>query len=88
MQKLVLVAGMNPRANKEGPQVLLGEGKWRIATEYVKDSTLVLRSSLYEGTVEVKHGSVFMSEKGNSFSLKVGKPGNEDFITVFAEMVE
>lgn len=85
--KLVLVAGYNPRAGQEGPQVLLGAGKWRIATEYVKDSILVLRSSLYEGTVEVSHGTVFMSELGSSYSIGVSKPGTEDFITVFAEMV-
>ena len=87
MQTLVLVAGFNPRSDKWGPNVLLAEGKWKIVAENVKDSILLLRSSLYEGTVEVKHGIVFTSEPGNNFSLKVSKPGNEEYITVFAEKV-
>lgn len=87
MQKLVLVAGFNPRVSSEGPQVLLAAGKWKLCAENVKDSILVLRSSLYEGTVQVKDGTIFMSEENNSFSLKIGKPGTEEYINVFAEMV-
>ena len=88
MQTLVLVAGMSPRVDKWGPNVLLAEGKWKIVAEDLKDSTLSLRSSLYEGTVEVSHGTLFKSEKGNSFSLKITKPGSEEYLTVFAEQVQ
>ena len=84
--QLVLVAGFKASAGKAGPNVRLFEGKYKVVVEHLVDSVLVLHSSLYEATVEVRNDMIIPSE-GEVFHLSVGRAGTEPFINVFAEYI-
>lgn len=85
MLTLALVAGMKPSTGKCGPNVLLGEGKFRIVAENVKDTKFALCHS--SGEHEVEHESPFALPKTTKVWLKVTTAGTEDYITVFAEHI-
>ncbi len=85
--KLVLVAGFNTSKIGCGPNVLLAAGKYKFATEHVKDCELTLRC----GNIQVdniQHGHEFVSTNENEVHcLEVVKAGTEPFINVYAEMM-
>lgn len=81
--KLVLVAGFNPRVSKIGPKVRLFEGRYRICTENIVNSKLVLCTD--NTILSVKDGSTIES-MGGTYWLGVSE-GTEEFINVFAEYV-
>lgn len=82
--KLVLVAGINPRASKFGPKVHIYAGDWRLTVENGVDSCFVLHSEGVE--LAIKHGETFQS-KGQRFQLEI-QGGTENYINVFAEYVK
>lgn len=86
--KLVLVAGLNPKLQQQGPTIRLYEGRWKLTTEHQKDSVLMLCSvsSPEIPPVLAKDGYEFNSF-GESFALRVSEIGTEEFINVFAEVI-
>lgn len=81
--KLVLGAGINPRVSHVGPRIRLFAGKWRIVSEHQKDCKMVL---VHDGIPrEVVNGECIESE-GSVYHISV-LGGTEDFINVFAELL-
>ncbi len=81
--KLVLVAGLNPRVTKNGPNVRLGVGTYRIVSEGQINSQLSLTNN--NTIFDVNNGDTIKSD-GGTYSLSV-KGGTEDYINVFAESI-
>lgn len=86
--KLVLVAGFKPSNNATGPNVLLGAGKWRLVMENHKDSILVLRRLPSKPDFIIDPSVIQTFDAGETpTSIGVNNAGTEEFINVFAEMV-
>ncbi len=86
--KLVLVAGLNPKLSKKGPNVLLDAGWWKLCVENRIDSELVLHIAPYGRVLtegELGEGGKFNIYEGESVSVCILN-GSEDYINVFAEL--
>lgn len=84
--KMVLVAGFNPRLQKNGPKVKLAAGWYRLCVENHIDSELVLHIGPFGRIVPIKCNGEFNVYDGEFVALSLLN-GTEDYLNVFAESI-
>lgn len=86
--KMVLVAGFNPRLQKNGPKVMLAAGKYKLCVENHKDSELVLHIELDKDnrTYVIQPDEIFEIQSKQTVRLSLLN-GTEDYINAFAESI-
>jgi hypothetical protein len=89
--KLALLVAANPRKVKEGPECQLPAGEWKIVTDNVADSLLAVSYINGRGltTIELENsGTIIYTDHPILIHAAIQSPGNEDFVSVFAERVK
>jgi hypothetical protein len=87
--RIPLLFGADPRVAKRGPDVQLGEGRWRVIAEAVKTRVGVHNSSMpsqHGARYEVVNGDNVFVEGPCVVHVAVLWPGDENHVSVFAEL--
>ena len=89
MRRLPILVGSKPETALQdfSSEVTLGEGKWRVVSEGVVTSQLLLHCTQLSEPVPIRDGQSFHFNGPAVVSAQYVERGKEHYISVFAEPV-